>query len=115
MASSSSWSREPKLSTYGFCHGEPGSTYPLPTFEKRPVPERVRGHLRPMSQRMNARTVPRSATGGRAPSRCGSNAPPALDRQRHAGELVHDVQQLQQPAGGGLIELEVDRPYGSGR
>jgi hypothetical protein len=35
----------------------------------------------------------------------------ALDRQRLAGELVDDVQELQDLAIGGLVELKVDRPH----
>ncbi len=35
----------------------------------------------------------------------------ALDRQRLAGELVHDVQQLEVAPVGGLIPLKVDRPH----
>ena len=34
----------------------------------------------------------------------------ALDRQRLAGVLVDDVQELQDPPVGGLVELEVERP-----
>jgi hypothetical protein len=34
-ARNSSRMREPKLSTYGFCHGEPGSMYALPARENR--------------------------------------------------------------------------------
>jgi hypothetical protein len=35
----------------------------------------------------------------------------ALDGQRLAGELVDDVQELEDPPVGGLIELEVQRPH----
>jgi hypothetical protein len=34
-----------------------------------------------------------------------------FDREGLAGELVDDVQQLENPAVGGLIELEVQRPH----
>ncbi len=40
----------------------------------------------------------------------GVDRPPALDRVRLAGELVNDVQQLEDPTVGGLIELDVERP-----
>ena len=41
----------------------------------------------------------------------GVDAAAALDRQRLPRELVNHVQQLQDPAVGGLIELEVKRPH----
>jgi hypothetical protein len=37
--------------------------------------------------------------------------PGAADRERLPGELVHDVQQLQDVPVGGLVELEVKRPH----
>ena len=40
----------------------------------------------------------------------GSDPSPALDRERLTGVLVDDVQELQDPPVGGLVELEVERP-----
>ena len=40
----------------------------------------------------------------------GVDPPVALDRERLAGVLVDDVQELQDPAVLGLVELEVERP-----
>jgi hypothetical protein len=34
-----------------------------------------------------------------------------VHRERFAGELVDDVEQLDRAAVDGLVELEVDRPY----
>jgi hypothetical protein len=79
--SNSSRTREPKLSTYGFCHGALGSIYALPALENR--------HQ----------------------SLVGVDASVTLDRECLAGELVDDVQQLQDPPVGGLIKLEVQRPH----
>jgi transcription elongation GreA/GreB family factor len=39
------------------------------------------------------------------------DAPLAENIKRLAGELVDDVQELQDPPVGGLIELEVKRPH----
>ena len=49
---------------------------------------------------------------GRARGRCGRRRSrrATSDRQRLAGVLVDDVQQLQHPAVGGGVELEVERP-----
>ena len=41
----------------------------------------------------------------------GVDAPLAADLERLAGELVDDVQQLQDAPVGGLVELEVKRPH----
>ena len=41
----------------------------------------------------------------------GGAGPPDPHRQRFAGVLVHDVQRLEPAAVGGLVELEVQRPY----
>jgi hypothetical protein len=66
----------------------------------------------PLSQRMNAGA---NALGDEALQRgdrlVGVDASVTLDRQRLAGELVDDMQQLQDPPVGGLIELEVQRPH----
>jgi len=40
----------------------------------------------------------------------GIDPSPALDRERLTGVLVDDVQELQDPPVGGLVELEVERP-----
>jgi hypothetical protein len=45
----------------------------------------------------------------------GVDAALTLDRERLAGELVHDVQQLQDSAVGGLVVLIVDRSHMIGR
>ena len=47
--------------------------------------------------------------------RVGVDSPVALDRERLARVLVDDVQELQDPPVGGLIELEVERQTWSGR
>jgi hypothetical protein len=106
--------REPKLSTYGFLPRRarfdvraagPG--------EPAPVSERVGGQLRPVVAANERRRLPalgdEPVEGG--DGLVGIDAAVTLDRQRFAGELVDDVQQLQDPAVGGLVELEVQRPH----
>src|SRR3954463_5767384 len=44
----------------------------------------------------------------------GVDAARDVDRERFAGELVDDVEQLEHAAVGGLIELEVQRPHVTG-
>ena len=113
-SSSSSRTREWKDSTNGFCHGEPGSMNAVAGL----------GALRtsrcsacavssgPLSQR-RCSGAPRSRDEAleRRDDRVGVDA--ALDQhhQRLARELVDDVEQLQRPPVGGLVELEVERPH----
>jgi hypothetical protein len=67
----------------------------------------------PLSQRINAGAVPRSATRRSRVATVLSAWMRAvtLDREGFARELVDDVQQLQGPPVGGLVELEVQRPH----
>ncbi len=105
--------RAPKLSTYGFCHGEPGSMYALPARWKRHQCAGVGGQLGAV---VAADERGRAAALGDEPVEhsdgvVGVNPPAALDGERLAGELVDHVQELEEPPVGGLVELEVQRPH----
>jgi hypothetical protein len=81
--------------------------------EAAPVLQRVRGHLGAV---VAAHELRRAATCPGQPfkdidGRVRVDAPRALDLQGLAGELVDDVQQLQDVPVSGLVELEVKRPY----
>src|SRR3954469_17088496 len=111
-SSSSSRRRPLKDSTNGFCQGEPGSMNAVPARRKlTPVSERVRGQLRSV---VTAHVRGRAALVGEALEHghglVGVDAAGDVDRERLAGELVNDVEQLDHAAVGGLIELEVQRP-----
>jgi hypothetical protein len=113
-ASSSSRTREFNDSTYGFCHGDPGSMYAVPVWEKRHQSRSAFAvSSGPLSQRMNsgARPAERDQVLECDDGGVGVDAPFALHRKRLAGELVNDVQQLHDPPVGGLVELEVKRPH----
>src|SRR3954447_10177051 len=79
--------------------------------EATPVSERVRGQLRSV---VTAHVRGRAALVGEALEHghglVGVDAAGDVDRERLAGELVNDVEQLDHAAVGGLIELEVQRP-----
>ena len=81
--------------------------------EPTPVAQGVGGHLRPVVTTHEPR---RGAAFGDEPVQhvdglVGVDTAVALDRQRLAGELVHDVQQLEVVPISGLIPLEIDRPH----
>ena len=80
--------------------------------EATPVAQRVGGQLGAV---VAANEHRRAALGDEALQRndglVAVDAAVALDRQRLAGELIDDVQQLEDPAVGGLVKLEVQRPY----
>ncbi len=85
--------------------------------EPTPVSERVGGQLGPV---VAANEPGRAAELGdealqRRDGLVGVDAAVTLDRERLAGELVDDMQQLENPAVGGLIELKVQRPDVIGR
>jgi hypothetical protein len=75
-------------------------------------PDRVRGELRAVVHADERRRL--TALGGQAIEHghggVGVDAPGNHDRQRLAGVLVDDVQELQDPAVDGGVELEVERP-----
>ena len=92
--------------------------YALPAFgEAAPVPQRVGGHLRPVVAAHEPGRGPALADEAveHVDGLVGVDPAVALDRQRLAGELVHDVQQLEVVPVSGLIPLEVDRPHVIGR
>ena len=80
--------------------------------EAAPVAERVRGQLGAV---VAAHVRGRAALVGEplehGDGLVGVDAPRDVHRQRLAGELVDDVEQLEHAAVGGLIELEVQRPH----
>jgi hypothetical protein len=92
--------------------------YALPALENRHQSRRPLAVISgPLSHRMNPGCGP---TLGDEPIERGDrlvSIDPAvtLNRQRLAGELVDDVQQLEVVPVGGLIELKVDRPHVIGR
>ena len=74
------------------------------------IAERTR--RRAAASRSAVRTASESVSpSARTTSSAATEAPRAADLQRLAGELVDDVQQLQDPPVGGLVELEVKRPH----
>src|SRR3954470_24362691 len=84
----------------------------LSAAEAAPVLQGVRGQLRAV---VAAHVRRRSALGGES-LKYGDglvcvDAPCDVHRERLAGELVDDVQQLDHPPVGGLIELEVQGPH----
>src|SRR3954447_1807497 len=111
-SSSSSRRRPLKDSTNGFCQGEPGSMNAVPARRKRHQSlSACAVSSGPLSQRTCAGAprwwVRRSST---VTVWSESDAAGDVDRERFAGELVNDVEQLDHAAVGGLIELEVQRP-----
>jgi hypothetical protein len=67
----------------------------------------------PLSQRICSGALSRAGheTVEYRDGRVGVDPPFALDRERLAGELVDDVQQLRHASIGGLVELEVECPH----
>src|SRR3954451_12999836 len=111
-SSSSSRRRPLKDSTNGFCQGDPGSMNAVPAWRKRHQSlSACAVSSGPLSQRTCA-GAPRLV--GEALEHVDGlvcvDAARDVDRERFAGELVDDVEQLQHAAIGGLIELEVQRP-----
>ena len=88
--------------------------YALPARENRHQSlQRVRGQLGPVvatDERRRGRTLGDEALQG-ADGLVGVDAAVHAHRQRLAGELVDDVQQLEDPPVGGLVKLEVQRPH----
>ena len=81
--------------------------------EPAPDSQGVGGRLRPVVAADERRRRP---TFGHQPVErghrlVGVDPAAALDRERLSGELIHDVQQLQDPPVGSPIELEVQRPH----
>jgi hypothetical protein len=111
--STSSRTREPNDSTNGFCQGEPGSMKLRPLPPSRHQSRRALAVISgPLSIRTSSGAVPRSRTIWSSTPTAWSASIEAgdADRERLAGVLVDDVQQLQGAAVDGCVELEVDRP-----
>lgn len=77
-----------------------------------PVPQRVGGELGTVVHAQMGRCASSGGDlGDDFDGAVGVDAVTDVDGQGFSGELVDDVEQLEAPPGGGLVELEIERPH----